>query len=1206
MPTEVTSDPTFQSSMMATALAPLGAVRDAAQGAIDTVKDAPSPFAPLDRMMGTQRPKFPEGSLELPEVPRADESTGYGQAVNAARDIGRFIVGFLGAGTVLKGLGMAEGVGTAIASGGIGDFLVTGAHDQRLVDFFDTVPALKGPVLDALAEAGSGEGDSWVRKIEAAGEGVLAGAAIEGVVKLVGGLRKVVQAQLTGDAEAVKKAVTEAEPELQQGLDAVTKEHPEGEPLAKSPTPPEEPDNVEVKTNGDSFEHPDNGDTPLPLSDNAKSEIKAASEGGDVHFDKLSPETQAEVKAWLEKNPDLVPPAPKPKYEPAFKLDDAQKADFEKALETSLSVPYATLKAEAPGSALEDTLGNYFNYRRMDSPDAVKLSLSQLAEMMAPKIDEVSGGAKQTFARVQELADWVGSKPDVLMGSLQQLTGQSENMPALVVAGKTWMQSLTNDILKIAKMDAAGLATDADKVYMDQMTNVLMDLVGTVKSVQRAAARTTAAGRIATGSGLEAADAATLRGQLGDKNFKLIGNLLGLTDGNPGSVIKLLEPTLGQKIMGVANEFWINSVLSGWPTQVVNLAGNVRNTFLYPLYRMAGGALTADKQALQVGMAQYAALRSHVFDSFEMARRALVSNAPVLDAAGQQVEAHPGWIRAGTFGLQDDNIFGVGVNWLGKAIGMPTRFLTASDEFFAQLNYRASVEARARTEAFRTGLSDKPSIPVSIDGKVKLVSPVDQYVKDAFEEAFNPANGSAFGAEGELLNSAAMADSRRARFTQPLKQDANWFGATKSLGEIVNGAANSMPWFRHVVAPFTKVPTNLFREMMYESPAAPLRAQFWHDVQQGGERRADAIGRLSLGSMFSAGVSMLVAEGVITGKGPTDPQLNKQWRAAGNQPYSIRLRGAGENGQDLFIPYQRFDPVAGIMGIIADASYIMAHVDERTQNSLAMSIGLSLAANLNAKGYLQSMTDLMGVLRSSQQADGPSTVQSFLNSRAASYIPRAISSFNTDDTLHQVRGMIDAIENRIPGLASKLDPMRDNLGDKMTTPVGWPWREINPFSLVEGKTSPARSEMAYWGEGPTKTRFMMPSPSVGGAIDLRDFKNPRTGQSAYDRWMELVSNPGGNRKSAEESINALVSSDAYKNAKKNGVEDPIYRQHPAAQMIKDELQRHYEAAHTQMLSEPGFENLRGALAQFSAAQRAVPLGAPTPTNPTLQDLLNNK
>lgn len=1418
----------------------LGAGRDALQGVADTLRHV-DPTIPSDadiKNLGVD-PKEVHAASSLPEVSRADESRPGGAFINASRDVGKFILGFIGAGSILKGAGVASGVGERIAAAGLGDFLVAGPHDPRLIDFLTEYPSLKDSVLGALADAGKGDDFSWTRKIEQAGEGMLTAGALEGVVKLVGVLRNVVSAQRVGDPAVIQRAVSEGEEELQGAYEVTQKafhgsgadfgkfdmskvgtgegsqafghghyvaenpvvaqfykdrlgpdvvrqdatnlvwdlrdrqashwpdeqiadaiklqlsEHPEYSRLAAAmgadpelesamvgAVKSEKTDNmkhvhsylsdeklgggnlyevnvkagndqmldwdkpleeqssrvqeiiarlenehglvrestgetgetfytaladklgsekaasealqeagipghrfldagsrdtgggthnmviyhddgleitakngepVEMKTNGDTFQH-SNGTSPLPLSDTAKAEIAAATkDGASAKFEDLSEATQAEVKDFIGKHPELMP-TPKmselTKYEPTFKLDEAKGAEFQKALDTSLSVPYATLRAENPGTALEDTLGNFFNYHKMTGPDEVKASLSDLARLIAPKVNELGGGEVQTFQHVTEMADWFGTKPDVLMGTLKQLAGGGVDMAAMVRAGKIWAQSLTNDILRIVRSANAGLATDADKLKLVQMKDVLVDLVGLTKNVQRSAARTISAARMPTGviqGGMEAGDREALRGTLDSETYKFVDNLLSLSDGSPKSVIKLLDPTLGQKAMGVLHEAWVNFVLSRVVTQVVNITGNMRNTFLYPLYRLAGGALTGDSQSLQLGLAQYGALRNSIFDSADMARRAFMSNAPILDSAAQQLEGQRGWIKAGTFGAQDESIFGTGINWLGTTINTPSRFLTTADEFFGQLNYRTSVEARARVDAVQQGLSTKADIEVLVNGEKRMVSQADQYVSKAMDDAFNPQTLSGYAEDGSLLNSKAMGDSRRSKFTQPLKNDANWLGAQTSLGEVIHNAAARIPLFAHFVAPFTKVPTNLFREMVNESPLAPIRAQFWHDVQAGGEARSDAIGRLSLGSAFSIGIGMLAAEGFVTGQGPGDPDRQRQWRSAGNIPYSFRLPGQGENGKDAFIPYNRLDPVAGIVGMIADAQYIMAHTDERTQNKIATTIGLSFANNLNSKGYLQSMTDLMAALKGSRDGDsGAKAFQKLIDSRMASYVPAIVSSFKADDTMREVRDWMDAVMNKIPGLSAGLEPLYDNLGEPMVLPQGWPWREVNPFTLAVGKSGPARTEMNHWGEGPTATKFMMPHPSVGGVIDLRDYKDPTSGQTAFSRWMQLVSSPIFNGKTTEQDLDAFVQSEGYKSLKKNGVEDPIYHNHPAAEAIREQLATHYKIAHDQMLSEPGFENLRGALQQFSAGQRTVPLGAPPPSNPTLQDLLNKK
>jgi hypothetical protein len=1233
----------------------MGAGRDAVQGVWDMANEAgPAISGWADRhglnvfgLPVMPKPDLAKGEgFQMPEVPRAGEETGTGAIINASRDVGRFILGFAGGKAILEGLGVAsEGWKAGVAAGAIGDFLVTGTDDGRLADLFDHLPMLQNPVMEALHS--SPEDTVWEAKLKGAAEGVLTGAAVEGLIKFLKFAKSSIRIGQEEGEEAAQKYIQANGDELEAAIKSLDPTQdvpavPHGErpaitdeakasanaeapgtvPPSSSPSGQHEmfPEvvrreeaiqDIQLQVKGDRWLDPMTGkEKILPISNRAREELTTAFSDptSPLHIDKLSPETREEVLRALASDSEAARFFnPKTERGRPFALDDARRADFDAALERSLTIPYATLKAGAPGTALEDVLGSFFNYRYMDSLDSVKGTLAQLAEVMQPMVSKHVGGYPQTFEKVTELADWIGSKPDTLTAVLSQQARGAEYMPSMVVAGKTWIQSLTQDILRISKNIDSGFATDTAKIELERRKDILADLISTVKSVQTAAARTTAAGRIRTAADFSHEEMQTLLKEVGQDSYKFVSRALQLTDGNPKAVINLLDgASVGEKFWGLLNEGWINAVLSGVPTHIVNLTTAARNTFLYPLYRITGGLLSGDMRSVRIGLGQYSGLRTALFDSLEMARRSLVTENAYVDQSFHQIERDNTYIKASTFNLDENNPLGSAINYLGTVIRMPSRFLTAEDEFVKQMTYRASVTSRAKVEAYERGLSDTEMVPYFIDGKKTMISQVDEYVRDRMNQAFHPQLEHG-------LDKAALADSRRATFTQPLRQ-ATWYGSRElnsrfigtgtTLGEMAQQAAAKIPPLRHLVLPFTRVPANIFREMIYESPAAPLRAQFWADMKAGGEARSDALGRVALGTLFWSGAAMLAAEGVITGKGPTDPQLQKQWRAAGNQPYSFRFRGMGPNGEDLFLPYNRFDPAAGMFGIAADFAYLSAHVDERNKDTFATNATLSLANNLNSKGYLRSLTELSAILGQTNNPNAPDWVQRWINSRASSYVPRIVSSVNTDDTLHDVRGALDAIESKLPGFSSNLPPLRDNFGEPIQTAVGWPWREVNPFSLAIGKNGPARKEMAYWGEGPTRSQFVMPHASVDGVMDLRDFKNEKTGQSAYDRWLQILSEPKFGGKTTEERLNDFVQSDGYKNLKQHGVEDPIYRDHPAPKQIRDLLDTHYKAAQQMMMAEPGFEQLNHAMAQYKANKSAVPAGGSPPPDPVLQKLLN--
>jgi hypothetical protein len=247
----------------------------------------------------------------------------------------------------------------------------------------------------------------------------------------------------------------------------------------------------------------------------------------------------------------------------------------------------------------------------------------------------------------------------------------------------------------------------------------------------------------------------------------------------------------------------------------------------------------------------------------------------------------------------------------------------------------------------------------------------------------------------------------------------------------------------------------------------------------------------------------------------------------------------------------------------------------------------------------------MRAIGGSAGAEGPSLAKRYLQNEAGSLAPRFLSLFNTDNLVRDQRTILDGFLGRIPGLAEGLEPRRDNFGKPMTTPSGWPWRAINPFTIAEGLDGPARREMARWAESPNQAQFSMPSPTANG-VDLRAARNSVTGQSAYDRMLEILTEKDANGKTLEDRMNDLVRSEGYKALVKNGVEDPVYREHPAAKMLRNRLELEYRAAQQKMLQEPGFEDLRKAMNDQRINSAAVPLGRAPIEDPTLKQLLNRR
>lgn len=76
--------------------------------------------------------------------------------------------------------------------------------------------------------------------------------------------------------------------------------------------------------------------------------------------------------------------------------------------------------------------------------------------------------------------------------------------------------------------------------------------------------------------------------------------------------------------------------------------------------------------------------------------------------------------------------------------------------------------------------------------------------------------------------------------------------------------------------------------------------------------------------------------------------------------------------------------------------------------------------------------------------------------------------------------------------------------------------------MTKGNTDPVVKELARLAQSDAQSQFSTPSEHVGNA-DLTQFKKP-SGQSAYDRWLEL------SRYGLREAFNQRMQSPAYVNA----------------------------------------------------------------------------
>jgi hypothetical protein len=318
---------------------------------------------------------------------------------------------------------------------------------------------------------------------------------------------------------------------------------------------------------------------------------------------------------------------------------------------------------------------------------------------------------------------------------------------------------------------------------------------------------------------------------------------------------------------------------------------------------------------------------------------------------------------------------------------------------------------------------------------------------------------------------------------------------------------------------------------------------------------------------------------------------------SGWQPYSFVLDNA--DGTKQYLSFQRLDPYGMFFGLAADWTYIAQHVDDQTKHNLATMMTLAVAKNLSSKSYLQGLVEWSSMLGGGYAAE--EQVQRMIQMRVASYVPNYLPMYTGNDELKAVRSVMDAVMAKIPGLSSTVEAKRDYFGEKRMAPLGAPWNAINPFPASDEKDK-VRVELARLARGQSEARFTMPDTKLGN-LDLTEVKNSK-GQTAYDRWTELIGQVSIGGKTFHQKLGDTIDSFRYQQGTDG---TSAYHNGNRIVLIKQQQELYREKALREMLKEfdldqkgSGQPSLRDMIRQDKRNERSVEHGRMG----QIRDLLN--
>ncbi len=563
---------------------------------------------------------------------------------------------------------------------------------------------------------------------------------------------------------------------------------------------------------------------------------------------------------------------------------------------------------------------------------------------------------------------------------------------------------------------------------------------------------------------------------------------------NPNKMLKMMREGAGG-LVDKNNEFWMNAILSHPKTHVVNMASGAIETALKGVESTVALAIRGNLKGAKANViGGYVGMRMGWKDSWEQA----------WDAFGRENNILDPFMRLYDF---NDGLEDVQHAWKGNtgtAIRMPSRALQAEDEFMKQMNYRTKITMDTYVEGANKGWT-----------KEEIADSLADRLRTGFDE------------DGGATNEAALQYAREATFTQDLKH---------GVGKWIQQGVSEMPFLR-MVAPFVRAPTNLIRNAWQRTPLIGLLQKDMQRAMMSGnpKLRSEVISRQITGGLAALGFWYAVNEKEVTGGGPKDPMLRKSWMKT-HQPYSIK-----EDGK--WVQYGRMDPRFTLLGIMADYKEVMENAEDAdTYGDLIYGMALATAKNVSNKTYTKGIYDVLDVLTSGEER----VVKRFMHNRAASYVPNASKMLLTDeDEIKEIRSYMDAVMSRIPGLSESVEARRDVLGEKVLR--GRTSSPVDP--MLESKVNEDHLDHQL---ADLKHRWSVPVKTVAGTeIDLTEVKNEKTGQTVYDRMLELrgTIELGGN--TLRERLSWLI-------------EQPFYKQFP---MLNGPNEKHLTSQRTTMIQK---------------------------------------
>ena len=645
------------------------------------------------------------------------------------------------------------------------------------------------------------------------------------------------------------------------------------------------------------------------------------------------------------------------------------------------------------------------------------------------------------------------------------------------VAAREIMTTSADEVAKLARIANDPMASPADMFKFKRAIEVHSSIQEVVLEGRKATAQSLNSWKIPSGSSKARNAAIVDMMERGGKDSKKLAKMISETVEAGGNVSEAIAKTKMKKWGDAYYQVWINGLLSSPATHAANVASNAATTVMAIPERYVSAAFEAMKgsngSAFIEANARAAGFFSGIGDGF----RAMTGDGGMLKGASK-LEKPVDAISAAAWGKPSNSTIGMGLDYIGKAIGMPGWALEKGDMFFKGINSRMMLQEKAAKTAFEEGLQGKAF-------KTRVADLVTNPTEPMMNVASDFANYQTFTNE-----------------TGPIAQ------AVSKLREATPYGAGKY------VVPFINTPANILNYGFERTPIAPLMSRYREAIKEGGTAAATARAKMAGGTMLMASIAPFALSGNVTGAGPANYRERIALEQTGWKPYSVKVGGK-------YISYERMEPMSTLIGYSADLTSIMGQLHEDEAGELIAAGAAAMANNMTNKTFLSGITEFTSVVTSNSpgrwsnyfQRMGAGFAQPVMSSAAkkvGNYFDPVKRDFKPDDVNGTLKSLWARATEAIPGFGQDAPPLRDVWGDEMRYDHGVaPVLEaVSPIKIYKEDKDPVNKMIAD-----NKIPLSLPSRKVMG-VNLTN--------QEYSRYCELAG------KKAKETIDKFYHSGGFK------------------------------------------------------------------------------